>query len=201
METLKLVGDDFVEKYRGIVLSIAKRYFAYRESIEANGGHTTEDLIQYGMLGLVKAKASYDPTKGTSFSTYLYPKVKWEIQSAVTENTLVKMPRAIALKNPATYVSINLKLKDEPDQETEIQDTLHNHFNLERTVINNMILRQFLSTLNELEKLLWFKVYDEKIEQSVLADQLGLSRVKVNRILSGIKKKAKVFGESIYATN
>jgi len=40
-----------------------------------------EDIEAAGQLGLVEAALTYEPQKGTKFSTWAVPRIKWEIQA------------------------------------------------------------------------------------------------------------------------
>lgn len=76
---------EFLMRNQGLVYKVARRYF--------DTGHTHEDLMQEGQIGLLKAIERYDPKIGTRFSTYAV----WWIRQAVgrsidnTGNT-IRMP-------------------------------------------------------------------------------------------------------------
>jgi RNA polymerase sigma-B factor len=53
------------------------RYFAYRY---ANRGEPTEDLVQVGTVGLVKAVDRFDPGRGVEFATFAGPTILGEIR-------------------------------------------------------------------------------------------------------------------------
>ena len=64
-----------LEKYKPLVRSRARELFL--------AGGDREDLIQEGMLGLLKAVRSYDPKREASFGTYARVVVSRQIYSAL----------------------------------------------------------------------------------------------------------------------
>jgi RNA polymerase primary sigma factor len=75
-----------LEEHMGLVRSIA---FRYREL-----GLPVEDLVQEGAIGVLAAIDDYDASRGTSFSTYAF----WRVRAAVThalsaQGQLVRIPR------------------------------------------------------------------------------------------------------------
>jgi len=55
-------SDILLERYKGYVKALAHARFLI--------GGDTDDLIQEGMIGLIKAVRDYDPEKGASFKTF-----------------------------------------------------------------------------------------------------------------------------------
>ena len=55
-------SDELMERYKGYVRALAHARFLI--------GGDTDDLIQEGMIGLIKAIRDYDPEKGASFKTF-----------------------------------------------------------------------------------------------------------------------------------
>lgn len=77
-----------VEEHMGLVRAIAFRY--------RNLGLPMEDLVQEGAIGLLTAIEQYDPSRGASFSTYAY----WRVRAAVTHaltarGHLLRLPRPV----------------------------------------------------------------------------------------------------------
>ena len=70
----------------GLVRSIALRF--------RGRGIETEDLIQIGTLGLVKAIRSFDSDRGFAFSTYAVPLIMGEIKRTLRDEGLIKVGRA-----------------------------------------------------------------------------------------------------------
>lgn len=85
-------GDDdacaeLVEMNMGLVRSAAQRF--------AGRGTETEDLIQLGCIGLIKAARSFDAEKGCAFSTYAVPLILGEIKRHLRDSGQMKVSRTI----------------------------------------------------------------------------------------------------------
>ncbi len=91
--------DVLVRKYARLVRSCARPYFL----VGADG----EDLIQEGMIGLIKAVREFDPDKADSFSAFALRCIKNSIVSAVRS---VNRQKHSPLNN---YVSIGQPLFDD----------------------------------------------------------------------------------------
>ncbi|MBI5078722.1 hypothetical protein HZB08_01700 [Candidatus Saganbacteria bacterium] len=66
-----------------LVKSVAKKYEAL----------TFNDRVQSGMIGLLRAALIFDPERGSEFSTFAYPSIKWEIQRAIAnQSRAVRIP-------------------------------------------------------------------------------------------------------------
>ena len=76
-----------IEKNTGLVHSVAHR-FAYC-------GTEYEDLVQIGMIGLIKAIRNFDCEKGVMFSTYAVPVIIGEIRKFLRDDGAVKVSRSI----------------------------------------------------------------------------------------------------------
>ena len=77
-----------VEEHMGIIRSIAFRYRGL--------GLPLEDLVQEGAIGLLAAIDEYDSSRGTSFSTYAFWRVRAAVTHALTARaSLVRLPRPV----------------------------------------------------------------------------------------------------------
>jgi RNA polymerase sporulation-specific sigma factor len=79
-----------VEQYTPLVHKIVNKYAWMASS------HTREDLVQEGLLGVVKALETFDLSRGTRFMTWCYPQVRGAVQGvARKEKRLPKYTRSL----------------------------------------------------------------------------------------------------------
>ncbi|MCM3736430.1 sigma-70 family RNA polymerase sigma factor [Bacillus cytotoxicus] len=97
IEDVQAMSDEeFLEKYEKLVHHfIWKKYGKKLESIKNDTGFDPEDLTQLGMIGLIKARQTFDYKLGYQFSTYASYKVYGEIGRGIRDCQKVKVPRTI----------------------------------------------------------------------------------------------------------
>lgn len=89
----------------GLVRSIVQRF--------RDRGVEYEDLMQIGSIGMLKAIRSFDPSKGTVFSTYAVPLIIGEIRRFIRDDGLIKVSRiykqqgATLMREREKYISEN----------------------------------------------------------------------------------------------
>ena len=93
------VRNQLVESYRWLAIACAHRF--------RDRGEPIEDLIQVGMLGLVKAVERFDPANGTPFPGYAVPTITGELRRHFRDTTWsLHVPRRMkelaALVSPAS---------------------------------------------------------------------------------------------------
>jgi RNA polymerase sporulation-specific sigma factor len=94
-----------VEQYTPLVHKIVNKYM-WMSPI-----HAREDLVQEGLLGVVKAIETFDLTRGTRFMTWVYPQVRGAVQGvARKDNRMPKYPLSLEqsdwggnLEDPAVF--------------------------------------------------------------------------------------------------
>ncbi len=77
--------EELIKLNAGLVRSIAVRF--------RDRGVETEDLIQIGTIGMLRAIRSFDSTRGTVFSTYAVPLIIGEIRRHLRDDGLIKVSR------------------------------------------------------------------------------------------------------------
>ena len=89
----------------GLVRSITMRF--------RDRGTDFEDLVQIGVIGLIKAAKSYDSGYNTEFSTYAVPLVIGEIRRFLRDDGIIKVGRGLkrlgfdAMKKRERFISEN----------------------------------------------------------------------------------------------
>jgi DNA-directed RNA polymerase specialized sigma subunit len=74
--------EELVEKHRNYVVGIAtKNIYKARERVDL------DDLIQAGMIGLIKAYRRYQPSKEAKFESYAYFQIKKEILAFIRDHS------------------------------------------------------------------------------------------------------------------
>jgi DNA-directed RNA polymerase, sigma subunit (sigma70/sigma32) len=74
MANEKLTRDELVTKNMGYVITLARQY--------SNELLSTNDLINEGSIGLIKAAEKFDPSRGKPFVTFAAPYIRHSIEEA-----------------------------------------------------------------------------------------------------------------------
>ena len=96
-----------------LVTSIAKRF--------TGRGCDTEDLIQIGLIGMLKAIRSFDVTRGNVFSTYAVPMITGEIRKFLRDDGLIKVGR-VRKQNGYAVMRAKERFSAETGKEPRISD-------------------------------------------------------------------------------
>lgn len=79
--------EEFIHKNIGLVHLVVKKFL--------NRGIEYDDLIQLGMMGLVKAMINFDFDYDVKFSTYAVPVISGEIKRFLRDDGIIKISRGI----------------------------------------------------------------------------------------------------------
>lgn len=89
----KELQETFVEHYRDLVESMARKF--------AKGQESYEDLVQVGMIGLLGAMRRFDSSFGQTFESFAVPTVVGEIKRYIRDKTWsIHVPRRIKEMGP-----------------------------------------------------------------------------------------------------
>jgi len=162
-----------VSEYAWLVRACARPYFL--------AGGDSEDLIQEGMLGLLSAIRTYDPNKGTKFSTYAEFCIRRRIYNAIK----------LASGNKHTPLNSYISLESSHLEENSSPSTYHL-----RVPEDFVIARE---QAGEVEKLLFgalskfesgvLELFLEGTTYKEMAAKLGKSDKSIDNAVQRIRKK------------
>ncbi len=105
--------EELLELNRGLVRSIAQRF--------RDRGVDFEDLMQIGIIGMIKAIRSFDLERGTTFSTYAVPLIFGEIRRHMRDEGPIKIGRYYK-KLGAAIMNARNKIYTEEGREAHIEE-------------------------------------------------------------------------------
>jgi len=161
-----------------------------------------EELVNTGVIGLIKAIDKYDEKKA-KFSTYAYIKIRGEILDYL--RGLDFLPRSVRGKikkgeiedlkeEIASFVSLEEKLFSGSDRFT-VKDTLVSNSPTpeEELILNDMKnrLADAISKLSDREKLILQLIFVEELDLKSISEVLGISVSRVSQIKTAALKKLK----------
>ena len=174
-----------IEKYKGLVRAKAKAYFI--------AGAEAEDVVQEGMIGLMKAVRSFDADREASFKTYAGTCINNQILKAIRKaereknqplNDAISLDNRLREKDDDLTIGDIIKgsMFDEPEEKVIYEDTLERLGN---------ISRQIFSPLES--KVLRAKIAGKNYQE--IAEELGKSPKTIDNALQRIRKKIMAFLE------
>jgi len=185
-----LAEETLIRNYSGIVYKKARAYFM--------AGADAEDVVQEGMIGLLKAVRSYDAEKNATFGTYAERCVTNQIISAIRSadrikhkplNTSVSLNRPVAQDTAqgaadATEITLGDTLRtdpaDSPDEMLIIKDVAYYILNNGDNIFSDLEMQ----VLNE---------YIKGFTSGQIAERLGKSSKSVDNALQRTRKKVNTY--------
>lgn len=150
------------------------------------------ELVDVGMIGLLKGTKRFDETKGFKASTYLYSCIQSEIYHYLKFNNAQKRGRdyqTISLDQELNIKDNNVYLSDFiADEKVDIEKEI------ERNELINLVYKK-INNLNERDKAIICHNFGilgfEKMKQKEIAKSSGISQTQVSRIIYYRLKKIK----------
>ena len=153
----------------------------YKIASEYKGAEEFDDLVQLAMIGFMKGLQTFDPEKGTKFTTYCYKCAKNEINMYI-RSLYAKARQGVTVsidairENGKSYLDNDLSIYDplsEPESiETQIYD--EDLFRFAMKIINKKMLPVQRACI-------WGFI--NNIPQSVTAKSLNISQSEVSKVL------------------
>ena len=152
--------DEKIAELFPLVKSIALKY--------ASNNHPLDDLMQEGMIGIIKAVDNYDETKDTKFSTYAVYWIKKYILDYIAKDS-----------------NLSFTEYNENQHETE-HDTIENN--------SDTISIEFPPNFPTLEKKVIIELYQHEFTLSEVSKQLNLPRERVRQLREKALRRLKSYG-------
>ena len=182
-----LAEETLIRNYSGIVYKKARAYFM--------AGADAEDVVQEGMIGLLKAVRSYDAEKNASFGTYAERCVTNQIISAIRSADRIKhkpLNTSVSLNKPVVQGGV---AQGTPDgAEITLGDTLRTDpaDSPDEMLIIKDVAYYILNNGDNIFSDLEMKVLNEYIKgftSGQIAERLGKSSKSVDNALQRTRKK------------
>lgn len=171
--------NELVEKNMGLVYYIAR---SFQKS--TTGGIEYDDLVQEGMVGLVKAARTFDESRGFLFSTYAGNCIQKEI--------LAYMKRQRKHKRS---ISINQDIRGTDGDGAPMEEILGYSQKEYENVWKRDLLERCIRSLNQSQREIVLLYYGKGLKQKEIAKQLGISQGQVCRIIKRcLEKMRKILG-------
>lgn len=135
--------EELVNEYRPLAEHIARQF--------ADSGEPLEDLVQYALIGLIKALESYDPDRGVEFTTYAWYQIRGEVSHYLRDQgKLIAEPawlQEARVKIERARNKLRQTLKREPTTDEIVQET-----GLKPTVVHRVLETEQLFRITPLDE-------------------------------------------------
>lgn len=177
--------DELVEKYKYFVYSIVKKI-----RITTPKTVDFEEMVSYGMIGLMEAADRYDPRRGIAFTTFSYYRIRGAIFDGLRQMGVVKRTSQGWIQREANINNLVQTAADDSDNsKTKVDDQLREI----RSLIDKILPAYLLSLSDEATPELIDKK-DLPNEVAEMDDLLKLVRMQ----LETLKPKEKFILEKLY---
>jgi|GEM_PF-3169953 len=179
---------ELIEEHMGLVYGLAKRF--------SGRGTERDELVQSGFVGLARAAASFDASRGSAFSSYAFKFVEGAMRECIRSDRLIRMPRIdrenAALDEAAlvenAFASELLKKPLSIDaffcggEETGAKiESLAVYAGFEEDCIQSAYVRELLNRLEPIEKSIVILRFFMEKTQTETAKTLNVSQSRVSR--------------------
>lgn len=111
--------EELINEYRPLAEHIARQFL--------DSGEPLEDLVQYALIGLIKAIEGYDPDRGVEFTTYAWYQIRGEISHYLRDQgKIISEPawlQEARIKIERARNKLRQTLKREPTSDELLQET------------------------------------------------------------------------------
>ncbi|MEZ8220384.1 RNA polymerase sigma-B factor [Candidatus Fervidibacteria bacterium JGI MDM2 JNZ-1-D12] len=111
--------EELISEYRPLAEYIARQFL--------DSGEPLEDLVQYALIGLIKAVEGYDPDRGVEFTTYAWYQIRGEISHYLRDQgKIIAEPawlQEARIKTERARNKLRQTLKREPTTDELVKET------------------------------------------------------------------------------
>ena len=164
-----------VEQYTPLVHKIVNKYSWMAPR------HSREDLVQEGLVGIVKALKSFEPERGHRFMTWVYPQIRGAVSGVARKEH----------RNPKYPLSL-----EQSDWGSNLEDTTK--YEVKDEALSEQVRDIILVGCGSLENKQASIVCDrfgllgkKPMRQGEVAEKYGLTKQAVNSYLSRFSKKVR----------
>ena len=168
-----------IDKYKGLVKLKAKAYFI--------AGGDLEDVVQEGLIGLMKAVRSFDPEREASFKTYASTCISNQIIKAIRNadrgknhplNDAVSLNDTVESTDETLTIGdiVKASIFDEPEEKLLYQEMM------------DRIMKSINASFSDLER----EVFRRKLEGQnyiEIAGELGKSPKTIDNAIQRVRRK------------
>jgi RNA polymerase sigma factor (sigma-70 family) len=173
IDDLQALRDNF-----GILLTAVRKRFQY------GYGDGADDVLSTLFLGFLKARRSFNPSRGARFSTYAF---------TVVSNALADLGRFE--EDSSALIESDLTLENQGEGERSELEALVSYeepgFDASETYDMRMCVRSFVRLLPPRQRQAAHLVFWEDLTPADAARKLGISRAAVNELLAKIRARGK----------
>ncbi len=165
--------DLLIEKFYPMVVRIASQFYAPWAEFD--------DIVQNGLIGLIKAIFYYEPGK-SSFSTFAWRSIESEMKTFITYQNRKKN------KMLSDSTSMDSVFDDADDEQIDyfVADTAKNT-NVVRNTILSIVHEEILESLNE-DEIKIFELWLDGYSYKEIEAQVGVNFKKVDNTVQKIKR-------------
>ena len=185
-------GDMKAREY--LIIHNLRLIFTTIKDIYNSDKYDLEELFCVGIVGLMNAIDSYDSSKGTKISFYMFRCIKYEILKFLRKDMGNDKYNVISLDESVRY--------GEDDSLTYGEILTFNDITIEEffvekdiDIYNKRVINDILNGLNERDRMvvmLYFGFIDGRVyKQREIAEIVGIGRANVSRILRSSLEKIK----------
>lgn len=183
-----------------VLNNIGLVYSAAKKKVKSNTSFTIEDLVQEGIIGMMKSIERFDITKNVSFSTYAYYWITQQMDRAVMNNGyVIRLPAYVYEKLNAisqienSYITNNKSLDiDMLCNEVNITKQEYLLINSYKTNFSNLISLNSVINIDSDENYIELQDYipcDYSIEDVVISDDLKMQILNLLNMLTPKEKE------------